>query len=95
MLNVSICDTAADVHGAVQGSRDAEQLILQHCLSSVVSLGLTGHGGLGCLPLPCAAAQCWLWQQELRELSEAMTGFSPSDKHPAIVRGAPLWYTAL
>lgn len=52
------------------------------------------RSGLGCLPPRCAAAQCWLWPQRLWEQSEAVTGFAPADKHCAIVRGVPVWYTA-
>lgn len=79
----------------MQGSRDAEQLILQRRLSSVSGANREAWGGgLGCLPLPCAAAQCWLWPQRLWELSEAVAGFAPADKHCAIVRGVPVWYTA-
>lgn len=74
-----------------QGSRDMVQPVLQHGLGSILSLGVRGeapHGWLGCLPLPCAAAQCWLRPQHLWELSYVVAGFAPVDKHWAIVRGA-------
>lgn len=58
MLNVSICDTAADARGPTQGRRKAEQPILQRCLSSIVSLGLTGKPGTAALAAcPCLVQQ--------------------------------------